>query len=174
MKFECPSLATLYDRRYEFFANQRGRKSRSIVKKMRERSFLVFFSNVRRFKSARKISEGKKKTRMKRIAARIVSEDALRKETDLFIGVPLAGQQLCYRFEAIFLSTAGTTKGSTRNDSCPVLDRNQDRVTSNASCNSQRNSHVVFRNLFAFYRFLDMRINAFSAPSFPIKVVSRK
>lgn len=42
-----------------------------------------------------------------------MSEDALRKENDLFIGVPLAGQPLRYRLAAIFPSTGGTTKGST-------------------------------------------------------------
>lgn len=57
-----------------------------------------------------------------------MSEDALRKETDLFIGVPLAGQPLRYRLAAIFLSCRwNDERFRRRNDSCPVARCNEER-----------------------------------------------
>ena len=64
MKFECPSLATLYDRRYKFFANQRGRKSRSIVKKCERDRFWFFFRTFDGLNRRGKYQRGKKKTRV--------------------------------------------------------------------------------------------------------------
>lgn len=73
-----------------------------------------------------------------------MSEDALRKETDLFIGVPLAGQPLRYRLAAIFLSCRwNDERFRRRNDSCPV-----------ARCNEERSIVFVYpRTLNILFRF---------------------